>query len=140
MLKTDMLAAERRQAIIESLCETRHDTRANLAKKFNVSTRTIENDISRLSQTYPIYTTSGYKGGIYVMDGFYLFETEKFKFNPEQLDLLERLFNALTGKDKDLMAGIIKYGGGRISNESVWFCPKRWECVPDSELHRETNG
>ena len=136
-MTSDMLAADRRQAIIERLCERRHDTRMNLVREFHVCRRTIEKDLAYLSLIYPIYTTSGYKGGIHVMDGFYLKKPPHF--NQEQLDLLEKLYQSLTGKEKDIMAGIIKFGGGRITDESVWFCSRRWECLSDSEVHCETN-
>ena len=68
-----MAAEQRRLAIMELLCSRRHDTRENLAFEFGVSKRTIEYDVSILSLRYPIYTTQGKGGGIYVMEGFYLF-------------------------------------------------------------------
>ena len=116
-MRSDMLAAERRQAIIERLCERRHDTRTNLVRDFHVCFTTIDNDLAYLSLMYPIYSTSGYKGGIHVMDGFYL--KQSVRFNQEQLDLLKKLYHSLTGKEKDIMAGVIKFGGGRIDDESV---------------------
>lgn len=57
-------ANERRRAILETLCRRRRDTRENLAFEFGVSVRTIEYDVQRLSQRYPIYTEQGRAGGI----------------------------------------------------------------------------
>ena len=65
-------ANERRRAILETLCRRRRDTRENLAFEFGVSVRTIEYDVQRLSQSYPIYTEQGRAGGIYVMKGYRL--------------------------------------------------------------------
>lgn len=67
-----MTADERRRAILEALCQRRHETRENLAFEFGVSKRTIEYDVVRLSQSYPIYTTKGTGGGIHVMEGYRL--------------------------------------------------------------------
>ena len=68
---------ERRRAIMEVLCVRRHETRGNLAFEFGVSKRTIECDIQSLSLEYPIYTTQGRGGGIHVVAGFELKQTER---------------------------------------------------------------
>ena len=60
-----MTATERRQAILEALCERRRETVENLAYEFSVSTRTIKRDILELSLSYPVYTVSGrYHSGV----------------------------------------------------------------------------
>ena len=48
-----MKSDERRQAIINLLCQRRHETMKNLASEFGVSVRTICYDIEMLSLTYP---------------------------------------------------------------------------------------
>ena len=63
---------ERRQAIIEILCERRNETIDNLAFEFKVNRRTIRRDIEILSITFPFYTTKGTGGGIHVVEGFKL--------------------------------------------------------------------
>ena len=68
---------ERRRAIMEVLCARRHETRGNLAFEFGVSKRTIEYDVQSLSLKYPIYTTQGRGGGIHVVAGFELQQTER---------------------------------------------------------------
>lgn len=68
---------ERRRAIMEVLCARRHETRGNLAFEFGVSKRTIEYDVQSLSLEYPIYTTQGKGGGIHVVAGFELKQTER---------------------------------------------------------------
>ncbi len=87
-----MTAKERRQAIIEILCQRRKETRANLAAEFGVTMRTIEYDIVELSLQYPIYTKQGSDGGIFVVDGFDLGR----KYLPKsQTDFLESLLDRL---------------------------------------------
>lgn len=105
-----MTAAERRQAILEALCMRRHDTRENLAFEFGVSKRTIEYDVQELAITYPIYTTQGKGGGIFVVEGFYL---HKPCLTEKQLALLDRLLPILTGEDHKTMLEIIKNYGGK---------------------------
>ena len=68
---------ERRRAIMEILCARRHETRGNLAFELGVSKRTIEHDVQSLSLEYPIYTTQGRGGGIHVVAGFELKQTDR---------------------------------------------------------------
>ena len=64
-------ANERRQKILEILCVRRQETMENLAQEFNVTTRTIRNDIEELTLAHPIETVRGrYGGGVRVADGY----------------------------------------------------------------------
>ena len=47
-------ANERRQKILEILCVRRQETMDNLAQEFDVTTRTIRNDIEELTLAHPI--------------------------------------------------------------------------------------
>ncbi len=105
-----MTALERRQAILELLCQRRHESRENLAFEFDVSKRTIEYDILALSIEYPIYTTQGKGGGIHVVEGFNL---DRPRMNDKQTALLNKVLLTLSGEDKETMAQIIKIYGGR---------------------------
>lgn len=97
---------ERRMEIMEVLCQRRHDTMKNLAFEFGVTERTIRNDISILSLSYPLETIRGrYGGGVKVMDGFYM--NRKY-LKPEQKDLLEMLSTSLSGEDLSIMNSILK--------------------------------
>lgn len=100
-----MTANERRRLILQTLCRRRHETRENLAFEFGVSKRTIEYDILTLSLEYPVFTTQGNGGGIYVMEGFYL---DKSYFTDKQYDLLKRLFYTLIGEDAVIMKTILR--------------------------------
>ena len=63
---------ERRQMILEVLCERRFGRIDNLADEFNVSRWTVRYDIEVLSYSYPIYTSKGTGGGIHIVNGFKL--------------------------------------------------------------------
>ena len=47
-------ANERRQKILEILCVRRQETMENLAQEFNVTIRTIRNDIEELTLAHPL--------------------------------------------------------------------------------------
>ncbi len=104
-----MKASERRQAILEALCERRKDKIENLAFEFNVTERTIRNDIQELSLSYPIYTVQGkYDGGVYIDNDYYL---GKRFLTPEQQDLLLSLARSSDQKQNDILLSIIKKFG-----------------------------
>ena len=103
-----MTANERRNAILEVLCQRRFDTVENLAFEFDVSGRTIRNDILILSCEYPIYTAKGNGGGIYVDEKFKL---GKSYLKDEQQELLQRLLPNLDGKDAEVMKSILNTFG-----------------------------
>ena len=100
-----MRATERRMAILEALCERRHDSVENLANEFNVSVRTIKYDIEALILSYPVYTTQGCGGGVHVVEGYYI--GRKY-LKPNQQELLEKLSATLSGEDAKTMREILK--------------------------------
>lgn len=84
-----MGTAERRAEILRVLCRRRHETIANLAEEFGVSTRTILRDIEVLSITEPIYTQCGrYGGGVFVMDDYVM---SKMYMTDAELAVLRKL-------------------------------------------------
>ncbi len=103
-----MTASERRNAILEVLCLRRFETVNNLAFEFDVTERTIRNDILTLSLEYPIYTIQGNGGGIRVDENFKL---GRSYLKDEQQELLERLLPELKGKDAEVMKSILKAFG-----------------------------
>lgn len=104
-----MKATERRQALLELLCERRHEKIENLAFQFNVSERTIRNDVLELSLSYPIYTMSGrYNSGVYVSDDYYL---GKLYLSEEQQNLLESLMSKCNPEETKTMQSIIERFG-----------------------------
>lgn len=97
--------SERRLAILEYLCQVRHDSIANLASMFGVSKRTIRYDITALSCSYPITTVRGASGGgVFVAKWFHLWQK---KFSPPQAELLHRLRESLSGEDLVIMDSIL---------------------------------
>ena len=98
-------ANERRQKILEILCVRRQETMENLAQEFNVTIRTIRNDIEELTLVHPIVTVRGrHGGGVRVADGYYL--GRKY-LKPDQQELLKRLSENLTGEDLATMNSIL---------------------------------
>ena len=100
-----MKSDERRQAIINLLCQRRHETMKNLASEFGVSVRTICYDIEMLSLTYPLFTLQGRCGGVYLMEEYHL---RKKYLMPQQQELLERLASTLIGEDLEIMLSILR--------------------------------
>ena len=104
-----MTSSERRQAILEVLCERRHDKIENLAYEFHVTERTIRNDVLELSLSYPVYTVSGrYHSGVYIADDYYL---GKQYLTEEQLELLLSLKSQVGDDQRKILDGIVKKFG-----------------------------
>lgn len=104
-----MTTSERRKEILDALSIRRHEKIDNFAFEFNVARRTIERDILELTFDYSIYTTKGKGGGVHVVEGQYIYDAPRL--NGEQTELLKRLSQQLTGKDKDIMINILKKYG-----------------------------
>ncbi len=97
--------AERRMAILEYMCERRHETLENLMFEFDVSRSTIIRDLDELSRHYPLYTKPGNGGGVHMVEGFFL--GRKY-LDGKQQELLERLSVRLDGDDLKTMKSILK--------------------------------
>lgn len=101
-----MNALERRQVLIELLCERRYDKMSNLAFELGVSRRTICRDIQELSLSYPIYTEcSRGKAGVYIEESYYL---GKQYLHKEEEELLQKLISEKTGDDKARLIKILE--------------------------------
>lgn len=84
-----MGAAERRNAILKTLCRRRYETIGNLAMEFEVSERTIRRDIEILSYTEPIYTQTGrHAGGVYVVDGYHM---DRMYMSEDEIAVLQKI-------------------------------------------------
>ena len=95
-----MTAIDRRNAIIEVLCERRRENLKNLAFEFGVSRRTIANDILELTRSYPIETYRGNGGCVKIADGYY--PGRKY-LKPKQR---EALLNAINTADAETRVGL----------------------------------
>ena len=100
-----MDAVERRQQILELLCQRRKDTMQNLAAELGVSERTIRRDVEILTRSYPLVTVCGrYGGGVRVADWYHL---DRQRMSPKQTALLRRLAADLRGEDLEVMEQIL---------------------------------
>ena len=100
-----MNASERRQRLLEVLCQRRQDTVENLASEFGVSERTIRRDIGELTLQYPIETKCGrHGGGVRVADWYRM---DSKRLTAKQADLLRRLAVSLAGDDLETMNRIL---------------------------------
>lgn len=100
-----MDAVERRQQILELLCQRRKDTMQNLAAELGVSERTIRRDVEILTRSYPLETVCGrYGGGVRVADWYHL---DRQRMSPKQTALLRRLAADLRGGDLEVMEQIL---------------------------------
>lgn len=100
-----MDAVERRQQILELLCQRRKDTMQNLAAELGVSERTIRRDVEILTRSYPLETVCGrYGGGVRVADWYHL---DRQRMSPKQTTLLRRLAADLRGEDLEVMEQIL---------------------------------
>lgn len=100
-----MDAVERRQQILELLCQRRKDTMQNLAAELGVSERTIRRDVEILTRSYPLETVCGrYGGGVRVADWYHM---DRQRMSPRQTALLRRLATGLQGEDLEVMEQIL---------------------------------
>ena len=123
-------ANERRQKILEILCVRRQETMENLAQEFNVTIRTIRNDIEELTLAHPIETVRGrYGGGVRVADGYYL--GRKY-LKPNQQELLKRLSENLTGEDLATMnrKGCLSAVRSGERKRRMWSLPENMPDLP----------
>ena len=96
---------ERRQLILNVLCERRTETIDNLAFEFSVHRNTIKKDIEVLSFYFPLFTTKGTGGGVHLVDGFRLgmkYLTDK------QYTVLTGISERLSGEEKIVVQEILK--------------------------------
>lgn len=100
-----MGAVERRQLILDLLCQRRRETTSNLAEELGVSERTIRRDVEMLTLRYPIETVCGrYGGGVRMADWY---KQDRRRLTPRQTALLRRLAAGLQGEDLEDMKQIL---------------------------------
>jgi predicted DNA-binding transcriptional regulator YafY len=107
-----MNVAERRLEIINILIVRRHVTVKELAEEFNVTVRTIENDIQALSLAYPIYTKPGVAGGVFMSEHYNPYINS---LTGKELQTLKELYRSVDDKYKKMLWQIIhKYGPDKM--------------------------
>ena len=100
-----MNAHERRKAIIELLAVRKHCSVDSLAAELGVCRRTILRDVSKLSQSFPLYTAPGPHGGIHILDGYRLSRRE---LTHEQKELLEKVKPTLPENERIIIQSILR--------------------------------
>lgn len=99
-----MTPFERQSAIVKILGQNRQMTIAQLANIFNVTERTIRNDITALTYTLPILTVRGRFGGVRLADWY---RPGANKLSHKQEELLQRLKTTLEGNDLIVLNSIL---------------------------------
>ena len=87
-------------------------TAKELAEEFNVTVRTIQNDIQALSLGFPIYTRQGGDGGIFVGDNYKPYMNT---LTPLELKVLHEMYGLADGIHKKVLFQLIrKYGPDKL--------------------------
>lgn len=95
---------ERRQKLLEILCQRRHETTGTLASEFNVCQGTIRRDIVILACSYPVESVQGKYGGIRVADWFHM---NHRTLNLDEITFLRGLEEQLDEPDREKLNRII---------------------------------
>ena len=112
-----MNTADRRAEIINILLVRRRITAKELADEFNVTVRTIQNDIQALSLGFPIYTKQGGDGGIFVGENYKPYMNT---LTPLELKVLQEMYELAEGIHKKVLFQIIcKYGPDKLNSNLV---------------------
>ena len=90
-----MDTAHRRMEIISILSARGHATMRELAWEFDVSRRTIMNDVIVLSFDYPIYTKSGEGGGVFITENYKPYLKRCAGYTEKQREKRKKFFSAL---------------------------------------------
>ena len=107
-----MDAAHRRMEILHTLCYRKFATARELSEEFQVSIRTIQNDILELSLDYPIYTKQGGSGGIFMSEHYKSYINT---LTQEELHILCEMYAESVGRRKEILCRIIrKYGSDKL--------------------------
>lgn len=106
---TFAMKQERLFEIIYLLLQRKMVTSKELAKHFEVSTRTIYRDIDALSAAgIPVYTNKGKGGGISLLDDFVLDKSLLNESDKREIAAALHSLQALSYDDEDIYAGVAK--------------------------------
>ena len=107
-----MNTADRRAEIINILIVRRRITAKELADEFNVTVRTIQNDIQALSLGFPIYMKQGGDGGIFVGENYKPYMNTLTHL---ELKVLQEMYELAEGIHKKVLFQVIcKYGPNKL--------------------------
>lgn len=107
-----MNTADRRAEIVSILLVRRRITAKELADEFNVTVRTIQNDIQALSLGFPIYTKQGGDGGIFVGENYKPYMNT---LTPLELKVFQEMYELAEGIHRKILFQILcKYGPEKL--------------------------
>ena len=107
-----MNTADRRAEIVSILLVRRRITAKELADEFNVTVRTIQNDIQALFLGFPIYTKQGGDGGIFVGENYKPYMNT---LTPLELKVLQEMYELAEGIHRKILFQILcKYGPEKL--------------------------
>lgn len=107
-----MNTADCRAEIVSILLVRRRITAKELADEFNVTIRTIQNDIQALSLGFPIYTKQGGDGGIFVGENYKPYMNT---LTPLELKVLQEMYELAEGIHRKILFQILcKYGPEKL--------------------------
>lgn len=107
-----MNTADRRAEIVSILLVRRRITAKELADEFNVTVRTIQNDIQALSLGFPIYTKQGGDDGIFVGENY---KPHMNTLTPLELKVLQEMYELAEGIHRKILFQILcKYGPEKL--------------------------
>ena len=107
-----MNTADRRAEIVSILLVRRRITAKELADEFNVTVRTVQNDIQALSLGFPIYTKQGGDGGIFVGENYKPYMNT---LTPLELKVLQEMYELAEGIHRKILFQILcKYGPEKL--------------------------
>lgn len=97
-------ATERRQQILEFICDNRKVSMQRIMDEFGISRSTAKRDVMLLSCSYPIITENWRGGGVKAMDGWYL--SHRY-LHDDQEALLRSLLPGLQPEEQKTMEQIL---------------------------------
>ena len=103
-MNSEFSTFERRMEILYILMNQRIISCPELARRFNVCTDTIINDISDLSRFAPISSKLGRYGGVYIIDEY---KRGRAYLSRDEEDLIEKLAQNLSGREQELLKMIL---------------------------------
>lgn len=107
-----MNTADRRAEIVSILLVRRRITAKELADEFNVTVRTIQNDIQALSLGFSIYTKQGGDDGIFVGENYKPYMNT---LTPLELKVLQEMYELAEGIHRKILFQILcKYGPEKL--------------------------
>lgn len=105
-----MNAVIRRMAIWHTLCRRRNIRMKELARTYDVTTRTIQLDAEHLSLSHPVETVRGRYNGCVKLPDWY--EPRANPINEMQMCFLVKLQDSMQGTDAVILCSIIRAVSG----------------------------